>query len=150
MKVALVTDAWKPQVNGVVTTLVELHEGLLARGHEVVLIEPSAFRRFACPGYREIELAWRPGRQVAKGLEAADADAIHIATEGPLGSAARARISGKRVWKAVVKRRLCFRHQARAAEPSGPSVAMWIASASAASSSAATWRPGRQASSISR
>ena len=90
MKVALVTDAWKPQVNGVVTTLVELHEGLLARGHEVVLIEPSGFRRFACPGYREIELAWRPGRQVATLLEAADADAIHIATEGPLGSAARA------------------------------------------------------------
>jgi len=89
MKVALVTDAWKPQVNGVVTTLVELHEGLLARGHEVVLIEPSGFRRFACPGYREIELAWRPGRQVAALLEAADADAIHIATEGPLGSAAR-------------------------------------------------------------
>jgi glycosyltransferase involved in cell wall biosynthesis len=90
VKIALVTDAWAPQVNGVVTTLVELHEGLLARGHEVVMVEPSGFKRFPCPGYREIELAWRPGRKVAAMLEAAQPDAIHIATEGPLGAAARA------------------------------------------------------------
>lgn len=90
MRIAIVTDAWAPQVNGVVTTLVELHEGLLARGHEVVMIEPSGFKRFPCPGYREIELAWRPGRKVAAMLEAAQPDAIHIATEGPLGAAARA------------------------------------------------------------
>ena len=90
MKIALVTDAWLPQVNGVVTTLLELQEGLWSRGHEVVVIEPSGFRRFACPGYREIELAWRPGRRVADMLDAAAPDAIHIATEGPLGSAARA------------------------------------------------------------
>jgi glycosyltransferase involved in cell wall biosynthesis len=89
MKIALVTDAWKPQVNGVVTTLVELVQGLQARGHEVLLIEPSGFRRFACPGYREIELAWRPGRRVAQLLDDAQPDAIHIATEGPLGGAAR-------------------------------------------------------------
>mgnify|MGYP003575633411 CR=1 FL=1 len=89
MKVVLVTDAWSPQVNGVVTTLKELHAGLLARGHEVVLVEPSAFRRFPCPGYREIELAWRPYAQVAAVLADAGADAIHVATEGPLGSAAR-------------------------------------------------------------
>ena len=61
MKICIVTDAWLPQVNVVVTTLVELQRGLLARDHEVVMIEPSGFRRFACPGYREIELAWRPG-----------------------------------------------------------------------------------------
>jgi glycosyltransferase involved in cell wall biosynthesis len=90
MKLALVTDAWLPQVNGVVTTLLELQDGLWSRGHEVVVIEPSAFRRFTCPGYREIELAWRPGRQVAQVLDGAQPDAIHIATEGPLGSAARA------------------------------------------------------------
>lgn len=89
MKIVLVTDAWRPQVNGVVTTLVELEQGLVAHGHEVVMIEPSGFRRFPCPGYREIELAWRPGRRVAEMLDAADADAIHIATEGPLGAAAR-------------------------------------------------------------
>lgn len=90
MKLALVTDAWRPQVNGVVTTLVELVQGMTRRGHEVEVIEPSTFRRFPCPGYAEIELAWRPGAQVAQRLAQARADAIHVATEGPLGSAARA------------------------------------------------------------
>jgi glycosyltransferase involved in cell wall biosynthesis len=90
MKIALVTDAWLPQVNGVVTTLLELQDGLWTRGHEVTVIEPSAFRRFPCPGYREIELAWRPAAKVARLLDEARPDAIHIATEGPLGSAARA------------------------------------------------------------
>ncbi|MBC8058006.1 MAG: glycosyltransferase, partial [Rhizobiales bacterium] len=89
MKIVLVTDAWLPQVNGVVTTLLELMRGLDARGHDVLLIEPSGFKRFACPGYAEIELAWRPGAKVAHTIDAAGADAIHIATEGPLGSAAR-------------------------------------------------------------
>ncbi len=89
MKIVLVTDAWLPQVNGVVTTLLELIRGLDVRGHEIVLIEPSAFRRFACPGYAGIELAWRPGAQAARAIDAAGADAIHIATEGPLGTAAR-------------------------------------------------------------
>ncbi|WP_280152338.1 glycosyltransferase family 1 protein [Piscinibacter sp. XHJ-5] len=89
MKLALVTDAWLPQVNGVVTTLLELQEGLWSAGHEVLVIEPSSFRRFACPGYREIELAWRPARQVEQLLDGADPDAVHIATEGPLGTAAR-------------------------------------------------------------
>ena len=90
MKIAIVTDAWLPQVNGVVTTLVELQQGLEARGHEVAMIEPSPCARFACPGYREIELAWRPGRVVAQALRDAAPEAIHIATEGPMGSAARA------------------------------------------------------------
>ena len=90
MKIAIVTDAWLPQVNGVVTTLLELQEGLWARGHEVLVIEPSPFKRIPCPGYREIELAWRPARAVADMLDSHRLDAIHIATEGPLGSAARA------------------------------------------------------------
>ena len=89
MKIVIVTDAWLPQVNGVVTTLLELVRGLEARGHEVLLIEPSGFKRFACPGYAEIELAWRPVAAVMRIVDAADADAVHIATEGPLGSAAR-------------------------------------------------------------
>lgn len=97
MKIALVTDAWLPQVNGVVTTLLELRDGLIERGHAPTLIEPSTFRRFPCPGYREIELAWRPGRQVAERLDAQAWDAIHIATEGSLGSAARAHCL-KRGW----------------------------------------------------
>ena len=89
MRIALVTDAWQPQINGVVTTLLELVAGLRERGHEIVLIEPSGFRRFRCPGYRELELAWRPAREVGRRLDASRADVIHIATEGPLGAAAR-------------------------------------------------------------
>ncbi len=90
MKIAIVTDAWSPQINGVVTTLVDLRERLLSLGHDIVVVEPSAFRRVRCPGYREIELAWRPHDGVARALDAARPDAIHIATEGPLGWAARA------------------------------------------------------------
>lgn len=90
MKIAIVTDAWLPQVNGVVTTLLELKQGIESRGHTVRMIEPSGFRRFPCPGYREIELAWRPGKRVAQLLAEGAPDAIHIATEGPLGGAARA------------------------------------------------------------
>ncbi len=90
MKIAIVTDAWTPQVNGVVTTLADLRQRLLAAGHEMALVEPSVFRRLRCPGYAEIELAWRPGAEVARQLDAALPDAIHIATEGPLGIAARA------------------------------------------------------------
>ena len=78
MKIAIVTDAWLPQVNGVVTTLVELRQGLIARGHEVVMVEPSGFRRFPCPGYREIELAWRPGRRVASLLQEAQAAGVQV------------------------------------------------------------------------
>jgi glycosyltransferase involved in cell wall biosynthesis len=89
MKIVIVTDAWLPQVNGVVTTLLELQRGLEARGHDVLLIEPSGFTRFACPGHAGIELAWRPGSKVTRIIDAADADAVHIATEGPLGAAAR-------------------------------------------------------------
>lgn len=90
MKIAIVTDAWLPQVNGVVTTLLELKQGIESHGHAVQMIEPSGFRRFPCPGYREIELAWRPGKRVAQLLADGAPDAIHIATEGPLGGAARA------------------------------------------------------------
>lgn len=97
MKIALVTDAWLPQVNGVVTTLLELRDGLEQLGHRVTMIEPTPFRRFACPGYREIELSWRPGAAVARRLDAGDFDAIHVATEGPLGAAARAHCL-KRGW----------------------------------------------------
>lgn len=89
LRIALVTDAWTPQVNGVVITLLELVHRLRNDGHDVRVIEPGAFRRYPCPGYREIELAWRPYAGVAQALHDARADAIHIATEGPLGGAAR-------------------------------------------------------------
>src|SRR5664279_5044342 len=90
VKIAIVTDAWSPQRNGVVTTLVDLTRWLARAGHGIVVVEPSAFRRVRCPGYAEIELAWRPGAELARRLDDAAPDAIHIATEGPLGLAARA------------------------------------------------------------
>lgn len=89
MKLVLVTDAWRPQVNGVVTTLVELVAALQPLGVEVQVIEPSQFNTRPCPGYAGIDLAVRPARRVRELLDASDADAVHIATEGPLGWAAR-------------------------------------------------------------
>lgn len=89
MKIVLVTDAWLPQVSGVVTTLVELVRELQASGHEVVVIHPGQFRTRPCPGHADINLAVFPGRALSRLLEAARFDAIHLATEGPLGWAAR-------------------------------------------------------------
>ncbi|HVZ43097.1 MAG TPA: glycosyltransferase family 1 protein [Ramlibacter sp.] len=89
MKLALVTDAWLPQVNGVVTTLVELVTHLGAEGHRVEVIQPAQFRTRPCPGYPGIDLAVSPKRDVERMLDAFEPDAIHIATEGPLGWAAR-------------------------------------------------------------
>jgi len=89
MKIALVTDAWTPQVNGVVTTLVELVRELRGAGHQVQVIEPGQFRTRPCPGYAGIDLAIAPARQVQEKLDAFVPDAIHLATEGPLGWAAR-------------------------------------------------------------
>lgn len=98
MKLVLVTDAWQPQVNGVVTTLVELVRELGTAGHEVHVIHPGQFRTRPCPGYAGIDLAVRPGRQMAQQLDALQPEAVHIATEGPLGWAARAHCR-KRGWR---------------------------------------------------
>lgn len=90
MKIALITDAWEPQVNGVVTTLVELVREVKQVGHEVTVIHPGLFRTRPCPGYAGIDLAIRPERILRDRLDALAPQAIHIATEGPLGWAARA------------------------------------------------------------
>jgi glycosyltransferase involved in cell wall biosynthesis len=89
MKIALVTDAWHPQVNGVVTTLVELVQQLQGLGHEVHVIHPGQFRTRPCPGYAGIDLAVRPAVPLGHAMDAIQPDAIHLATEGPLGWAAR-------------------------------------------------------------
>ena len=89
MKIALITDAWQPQVNGVVTTLVELVRELEQAGHRLEVIHPGLFKTRPCPGYAGIDLAVRPRRGLAARLEAFQPEAIHIATEGPLGWAAR-------------------------------------------------------------
>ena len=89
MKIALVTDAWQPQVNGVVTTLVELVRELEQLGHQISVVHPGQYRTRPCPGYAGIDIAVRPGRQLQAQLLAMAPDAVHIATEGPLGWAAR-------------------------------------------------------------
>ena len=89
MKILLVTDAWTPQVNGVVRTLKETIRRLEAAGHRTEVISPDGFRCMPCPSYPEIPLALFPGREVARRIDAAKPDAVHIVTEGPLGSAAR-------------------------------------------------------------
>ncbi len=89
MRIALVTDAWAPQVNGVVRTLTAVIGELGKRGHGVTPITPNLFCTVPCPTYPEIRLALRAGRRVAGLLEDAAPDAIHITTEGPLGMAAR-------------------------------------------------------------
>jgi glycosyltransferase involved in cell wall biosynthesis len=89
MKIALVTDAWQPQVNGVVTTLVELVREMELLGHRVSVIHPGMFKTRPCPGYAGIDLAVAPKRLLTQTLDDFEPDAIHVATEGPLGWAAR-------------------------------------------------------------
>lgn len=90
MHLALVTDAWSPQVNGVVRTLQRTKAELERLGHRVDVISPDQFRTIPCPTYPEIRLALWPARKLGRALDALKPDAIHIATEGPLGRAARA------------------------------------------------------------
>lgn len=89
-RLVLVSDAWAPQVNGVVRTL-QTTAGLLEeRGWDVTTITPDLFRSWPCPTYPEIRLAVGVRQEVGQMIEAAGPAAIHIATEGPLGLAARA------------------------------------------------------------
>lgn len=98
MRILIVTDAWLPQVNGVVTSLQALVTELQALGHQVRLLSPQGFRSRPCPSYPEIPLVWDLWRVGAK-IEAFQPDCVHLATEGPLGWAARR-------W--LVKRGLAF------------------------------------------
>lgn len=90
MRIAIVTDAWRPQVNGVVTTLSKTGEALEAMGHTVEFFTPSRFRTVPCPSYPEIRLSLFPRRRLWRALDSFAPEAIHIATEGPLGLSARA------------------------------------------------------------
>ena len=98
MRVAIVTDAWKPQVNGVVTTLGKTVDNLRIMGHQVVVINPESFKTIPCPSYPSIRLALMPRRKLGQLLDEFVPEAIHISTEGPLGLAAR---------------RYCLRHKLR-------------------------------------
>ena len=89
MKILVVTDAWYPQVNGVVRTLDETSKQLKKFGHEVKLITPEGFLTIPCPTYPEIKLSLFPGARVSSMIREFNPDRLHIATEGPLGLSAR-------------------------------------------------------------
>ncbi|WP_294311124.1 glycosyltransferase family 1 protein [uncultured Sphingomonas sp.] len=89
MRIAIVTDAWAPQVNGVVRTLQSVTAELRAMGHEVNVVSPDLFASVPCPTYPEIRLALPAPGAVGRALGGFRPDAVHIATEGPLGLLAR-------------------------------------------------------------
>jgi len=98
MRILIVSDAWAPQVNGVVTSLAALVGELRGLGHQVKLLSPADFRAVPCPTYPEIPLVWDLWR-VGAAIRDFRPDCVHLATEGPLGWAARR-------W--LVKRGLAF------------------------------------------
>jgi len=98
MRIMIVTDAWFPQTNGVVRTLAQTAEWLGRFGHDVRMLTPRDFRSIACPTYPEIRLSLLPRKLVERNIDEFNPQALHIATEGPLGLAAR---------------RYCLRHQMR-------------------------------------
>lgn len=98
MRILIVSDAWAPQVNGVVTSLAALVAELRGLGHQVKLLSPADFRAVPCPTYPEIPLVWDLWR-VGGAIRDFRPDCVHLATEGPLGWAARR-------W--LVKRGLAF------------------------------------------
>lgn len=89
MRIAIATDAWSPQVNGVVTTLTQTRNELIAQGHDVLMITPEGRRTVPCPTYPEIRLVLFGGRTIARELDDFKPDCIHIATEGSIGIAVR-------------------------------------------------------------
>ncbi|HVH80497.1 MAG TPA: glycosyltransferase, partial [Stellaceae bacterium] len=89
-RVAIITDAWHPQVNGVVRTLSAVCDGLAEAGHETMVFGPDRYRTVPCPGYASIRLAIGAGPALRRQLAEFAPHAVHIATEGPLGLAARA------------------------------------------------------------
>lgn len=89
MKITIATDAWEPQTNGVVTTLKATIDRLGRMGHEVRVISPQGRLSIPAPSYPEIRLAIAPGFHIAREIKSFRPHAIHIATEGPIGVAAR-------------------------------------------------------------
>jgi len=85
MRILLATDAWRPQINGVVRTIEKLSDELRAMGQEMALLTPGGFRTLPCPTYPEIRLALTRSGVIARYIDDFHPDYIHIATEGPLG-----------------------------------------------------------------
>jgi glycosyltransferase involved in cell wall biosynthesis len=89
VRLLIVTDAWFPQINGVVRTLSTTRDKLVELGHQVEVLAPDRFRNIPCPTYPEIRLALCTPSSVGRIIRESGAEAVHIATEGPLGWAAR-------------------------------------------------------------
>jgi glycosyltransferase involved in cell wall biosynthesis len=89
LRIAIVSDAWRPQINGVVHTIAKVVGVLTGRGHRVEVFGPERFTTIPCPTYPEIRLAIGPKEAMRKFLRDFRPDALHIVTEGPLGWAAR-------------------------------------------------------------
>jgi len=88
-KILIVSDAWAPQVNGVVRTLSYTKKCLESFGYQVFVITPDQFFSIPCPTYPEIRLALFPGNKMTSSIKSIAPDIIHISTEGPLGISAR-------------------------------------------------------------
>lgn len=89
MKIAIVSDAWHPQINGVVNSMQHTVECLKTFGHRVAVFNPQDFNTVPCPTYPSIRLAVAPKKKLSQMLDDFAPDSIHISTEGPLGMAAR-------------------------------------------------------------
>ncbi|MFU2049616.1 glycosyltransferase family 4 protein [Bordetella hinzii] len=120
MRIALVTDAWHPQVNGVVRTWTAMCRLLAEWGHEVRVISPEGSRSVPAPSEPDLRLCLTPGRQLRRRLGDWVPEALHIATEGPLGLAAR-RMAIKRGWRFTTSFHTLFPDylQARMGIPAG-------------------------------
>src|SRR5271163_3650157 len=90
MRILIATDAWHPQVNGVVRTLTSLKRAASSLGADIEFLTPEGFPSMELPTYPGLRVAWTNRREIARRIEAAAPEAIHIATEGPVGWAARA------------------------------------------------------------
>ncbi len=90
MRILIATDAWHPQVNGVVRTLTSLARSAAVLGADIEFLTPDGFPSIGVPTYPGLRIALPNRREIARRIEAASPDAIHIATEGPIGWAARA------------------------------------------------------------
>ena len=99
MRILIATDAWHPQVNGVVRTLTSLARSVAGLGAEITFLTPEGFASVGVPTYPGLRVALPSRREIARRIEAAAPDAIHIATEGPIGWAA---------WSYCRRRRLAF------------------------------------------
>jgi glycosyltransferase involved in cell wall biosynthesis len=89
MRILVATDAWHPQINGVVRTLTTLAKAVRNRGASIEFLTPDGFRSFQLPTYPGMRCAITNAREIARRIEAIAPDAIHIATEGPIGHSVR-------------------------------------------------------------